>query len=1312
MGIALAAIGCAKDAGVATMSGDNTLTITSNIASRVASEQWEKSDEIGVYMTSSSFGDEGENVLYTTTSGDGNFASDNPLYYPSSGTVSILAYYPFVNGVNLTAYPLDSSKQVDLLLATKSGVAASFSAVELSFNHLLSKLSLTIEAGTGLTLADLDNLVVTISGIGTKTDDFNIADSTAEVIFSEYSSLTLATTITKNSDETAITAISSSAIVIPQGLSGAVLYFATEDYGTFSATLTTSAFTAGDEYKYTATINRSGVDITSANIDIWNDGEISSGVADIVDIEYKTDTYYINSAKGLAAFRDLVNGGTNTQSAMFVGFESSEFGTAHSDITGKLTRDIDLGDIYGKDINGSEVSWIPIGRASDYVFNGTFDGDGHCVSGLYINSGSKLGLFGYLDESGLVYNVGVSGEVTTSSSEVGGIVSWNKGWVMNSYSEVTISGGTNSGGIAGYNAGNVVNCYNRGDVEGTNNVGGVIGQNIAGGYVGYCYSVGGIDGDTRVGGIVGWNYTTSPVDAPTIKGCFSLDNTPYSIGQLGYAASTGPYDGNVYDEAYLKSTVFATIIENGAFTYNKNEDDAHDVAPIAACAWRDNSTHNYPTLDIGKNADEIDWIYDIVYNSGTYEIYSAKGLEYFAALVNGTTLPASATADTEGGVVTSGGDAYFVDLGGLPQPGINGSILIDKDSEIALDGTWTPIGNYSDSNTPKYTGTFAGNNRKITGLSTDSSKNYQGLFGYVDNATISGIYICEGSVKGGDYVGGVVGYANNSSTISGCYNTSDVDGDDVTGSGDYVGGVVGYANNSSTISGCYNTSDVKGDNDTNSGSYVGGVVGYADSSTVSGCYNTGDVNGRIYKVGGVVGCAYSSTISGCYNDGGSISGGSSGYVGGVVGQANYSSTVSGCYNTGDITGKQDYVGGVVGDIVDSSSSVTSCYSCGAVSSEISTTYIGGVVGYNNDSGTISYCYYDYSTIGTTNTVPTTAVGGYPSATTDTDNVKGLSTENMQEEDVVNDLNDGAYIYNQTANAKATIGAWVYNSGNQYPTIDASATPIMSGIDIAYINNTYDIFTAKGLTAFADLVNGNTISSSAVTYGDGFSSSNTGINGKLMDNINLNGNSWTPIGDASHAYTGTFNGKGFEVQNISIDASSSDYQGLFGYISGATIKYLGVTGGSITGEDYVGGIVGYAISSSTITACYNSNAVTGSSNVGGIVGYVANSSVTYCYSYGTVSGSSSSNVGGVVGCNISSTITSCYYDTVTVGSTDNPSTAVGGTDDSDDIASGYAGLTTDEMTDETLYDYLNTASPDTWTAVTGSYPTFSWQVSGY
>lgn len=160
-------------------------------------------------------------------------------------------------------------------------------------------------------------------------------------------------------------------------------------------------------------------------------------------------------------------------------------------------------------------------------------------------------------------------------------------------------------------------------------------------------------------------------------------------------------------------------------------------------------------------------------------------------------------------------------------------------------------------------------------------------------------------------------------------------------------------------------------------------------------------------------------------------------------------------------------------------------------------------------------------------------------------------------------------------------------------------------------------------------------------------------GKLMGNIVLNpgtfdqtgtyipeadeeAEQWTRIGSNEVPYTGTFDGSGFTISGLYIN-TDSDYQGLFGWIQdGAVIKNLGVTDSFVNGNDFAGGVVGFA-DECYIVNCYHDGVVRGNNEIGGIMGYNFGK-VENCYNVGYVYGSS--NVGGVSGDNYN-TIEGCY-----------------------------------------------------------------------
>ena len=87
------------------------------------------------------------------------------------------------------------------------------------------------------------------------------------------------------------------------------------------------------------------------------------------------------------------------------------------------------------------------------------------------------------------------------------------------------------------------------------------------------------------------------------------------------------------------------------------------------------------------------------------------------------------------------------------------------------------------------------------------------------------------------------------------------------------------------------------------------------------------------------------------------------------------------------------------------------------------------------------------------------------------------------------------------------------------------------------------------------------------------------------------NGWPSIGNSSNRFTATFEGNSHTISNLYIDRSSLDYIGLFGSLgSGAHVRNLEIEGGSVTGDDYVGGLVGD--SQGNISGCSSSASVTG------------------------------------------------------------------------------------------------------------------------
>ena len=193
-----------------------------------------------------------------------------------------------------------------------------------------------------------------------------------------------------------------------------------------------------------------------------------------------SNPYIISTAQHLANLAYMVNNGSSYSGCYF-----------------KMTEDIILNDNVlnsdGSLNSGSYNSWKPIGNSS-YAFRGTFDGDGHVISGIYINNSSSnyQGLFGNAYD-GLITNISVIDSYIYGYNYVGTIVGFS-GYasITKCFSSATVIGRFDVGGINGDVMGSgsglsrsksssvITACVNYGKVTGS--------LNCTGGISGYCSS--------------------------------------------------------------------------------------------------------------------------------------------------------------------------------------------------------------------------------------------------------------------------------------------------------------------------------------------------------------------------------------------------------------------------------------------------------------------------------------------------------------------------------------------------------------------------------------------------------------------------------------------------------------------------------------------------------------------------------------------------------------------------------------------------------------------------------------------------------
>ncbi|MDE6662326.1 MAG: hypothetical protein K2K46_03185 [Lachnospiraceae bacterium] len=226
-----------------------------------------------------------------------------------------------------------------------------------------------------------------------------------------------------------------------------------------------------------------------------------------------------------------------------------------------------------EDISLADIDFEPI-----QIFAGTFDGNGHTISGFnYTGSGYADGFFRYIAKTGIVQDLTITGIVSTENEEdcTGGICGVNGGWILNCTFWGKVEGKSETGGIAGENesSGTINNCSVSGRVTGYDRAGGIVGANY--GVIRNCQNKAGVNSDsswleekdeaglewlledvserklvsgTDIGGIAG--YSKGLIVNCTNIGIVGYEHNGYNIGgivgrQSGQVKSCNN-SGNVY----------------------------------------------------------------------------------------------------------------------------------------------------------------------------------------------------------------------------------------------------------------------------------------------------------------------------------------------------------------------------------------------------------------------------------------------------------------------------------------------------------------------------------------------------------------------------------------------------------------------------------------------------------------------------------------------------------------------------------------------------------------------------------------------
>ncbi|MGI6166243.1 MAG: RCC1 domain-containing protein [Limnochordia bacterium] len=186
--------------------------------------------------------------------------------------------------------------------------------------------------------------------------------------------------------------------------------------------------------------------------------------------------------------------------------------------------------------------WKPIGSETE-AFTGTYDGDGHRITSLGIDSSQivHVGLFACLGSGAELKNmkletVHIQGEASRVGGLVGAVLKANAR-VVNCSVSGSVAGVWEVGALVGHNQGSILNCYATGDVVGS---GGLVGYNA--GEIRDSYASCTVTGRAWVGGLVGTNsggtivntYATGSIEGP---GCGGL--VGYNTGDVIHSYATG-----------------------------------------------------------------------------------------------------------------------------------------------------------------------------------------------------------------------------------------------------------------------------------------------------------------------------------------------------------------------------------------------------------------------------------------------------------------------------------------------------------------------------------------------------------------------------------------------------------------------------------------------------------------------------------------------------------------------------------------------------------------------------------------------------
>ena len=569
-------------------------------------------------------------------------------------------------------------------------------------------------------------------------------------------------------------------------------------------------------------------------IDIDKDGD---GLIEVCDLEGLSEMRYQLDGSGYTASADATK---ITQGCPRAGCRGYE-----------LVKDLDFNADTSYRTTSNKVTWttgsgwVPIGSNSNR-FSGVFEGNGHTIAHLYINSSiNNAGLFVVTADTAQINNLKLSDVNINGKSNTGSLVGSNYGSIISIDVTGTVNGNSTIGGLVGHNIGQITRCVAVANLIAVlgSRTGGLVGTND--GVISDSHASGNAMGLSNVGGLVGGNFG-------------SIANS-YAIGQV--SGSTNVNIGGLFGRG-SNSNITASYWDTVASRQASRDNDAAFAKTTTELksptepgttsteiyygwseeVWDFGSTNTYPLLrSAGSFAvDDLEVVIDKDGN-GLIEIYDLEGLNEMRHQLDGSGHKTSASG--------------IKSIQGCPESGCIGYELM-KDLDFNADASylttsnkitwttasgWSPIG----SNSNRFSGVFEGNGYTISNLYIDRNSNNIGLFAVTaETAQIQNIKLLNATIQGAIHVGSLVG------SNFGLLINSDVTTATIVGNSQ-IGGLVG-ANRGDIIS-SFAYADVIGF------SNVGGLVG-DNTSNITNTYAAGTVSSTqtVSHAGGLVGVNGSS----------------------------------------------------------------------------------------------------------------------------------------------------------------------------------------------------------------------------------------------------------------------------------------------------------------------------------------------------------------------------------------------------------------------------------------------------------------------